>query len=317
MATSELVFPLVPRRRLIGLSFGAMHSARRGTGSDVAGSRPYMPGDDVDTIDWNASARLSSARDHDEFIVRERFAEEAPRVVVAADRRPEMSLYPPGLPWLSKPTALRHAVELIAESALQARGLIGYLDFGDVEHPNPADRDAEPFWRAPRSEGGFWEVRERRLRNGSFHAPRDCVELALAHLAEVRRSVPPGSFVFVCSDFLEPPSTEAWLRALERRWDVVPVVIQDPVWEQTFPEVAAVGLPLADPRTGKIRVVRLSAGEARRRRAANEARFERVIRELEALGLEPVVIGSDEREHVFQAFLGWAEGRTYRRMLGR
>ena len=35
----------------IGLSFGAMHSARRGRGSDVAGSRPYVPGDDVKAID--------------------------------------------------------------------------------------------------------------------------------------------------------------------------------------------------------------------------------------------------------------------------
>jgi len=316
LATSEAVFPLVPRRRLIGLSFGAMHSARRGTGSDVAGSRPYMPGDDVDAIDWNASARLSSARDADEFIVRERFAEEAPRVVVVCDRRPEMSLYPPALPWLSKPTALRHAVELIAESALQARGLIGYLDFGDVEHPDPRARD-EPFWRAPRSEGGFWEVRERRLPDGSFHAPRDCTERALEHLVEVRRSVPPGSFVFVCSDFIEPPTTEAWLRALERRWDVVPVLIQDPVWEQTFPDVASVGVPLADPRTGKIRIVRLSAREARDRRTANEERLARTLQELEALGLEPVVIGSHDREQIFQCFLGWSEGRTYRRMLGR
>ena len=27
-----------------------MHSARRGLGSDVAGSRPYLPGDDMDAI---------------------------------------------------------------------------------------------------------------------------------------------------------------------------------------------------------------------------------------------------------------------------
>ena len=72
---TELTFPLVPRRRLIGLAFGLVQSARRGTGSDVASSRPYQPGDDVDTIDWAASARLSSARGTDEFIVREHFAD--------------------------------------------------------------------------------------------------------------------------------------------------------------------------------------------------------------------------------------------------
>ena len=34
---AEPTFPLVLRRRLIGLAYGAMHSARRGMGSDVAG----------------------------------------------------------------------------------------------------------------------------------------------------------------------------------------------------------------------------------------------------------------------------------------
>src|SRR5688500_12784992 len=122
VAQYELTFPLVSRRRLIGLAFGAARSARRGTGSDVASSRPYRPGDDVDTMDWNASARLSSAKGTDEFIVRERFAEEAPRVVIVCDRRPEMSLYPPGLPWLSKPTVMLEAGRMIADSAAKARG---------------------------------------------------------------------------------------------------------------------------------------------------------------------------------------------------
>src|SRR3954464_7343266 len=105
MSFTDVVFPLTPRRRLIGLSFGGMRSARRGAGSDVAGSRVYRPGDDIATIDWAASARPSAARGTDEFIGRERFAEEAPRVVIIADRRPEMSLFPPSLPWLSKPHA--------------------------------------------------------------------------------------------------------------------------------------------------------------------------------------------------------------------
>ena len=77
-------FPLVLRRRHVGLAFGATPSSRRGPGSDVAGSRPYRRGDAMRGIDWAASARLSAARSEDAFIVRERFADESPRVV---DRR--------------------------------------------------------------------------------------------------------------------------------------------------------------------------------------------------------------------------------------
>jgi hypothetical protein len=37
------VFPLVPRRRVVGLAFGGIRSVRRGNGSDIAGSRRYIP----------------------------------------------------------------------------------------------------------------------------------------------------------------------------------------------------------------------------------------------------------------------------------
>src|ERR1700751_1292323 len=86
------VFPLVPRRRVVGLAFGGVRSVRRGVGSDVASTREYRPGDDVGWMDWAASARLSAARGSDEFIVKERFADEAPRVVVIADHSPSMSI---------------------------------------------------------------------------------------------------------------------------------------------------------------------------------------------------------------------------------
>src|SRR5579862_2630963 len=99
MPTSRrTVFPLVPRYRVAGLPFGGTASLRRGHGSDVAGSRAYVRGDPLSTIDWRASARLSTARARDEFVVRERYAEEAPRVVVFSDLRPSMALYPEPFP---------------------------------------------------------------------------------------------------------------------------------------------------------------------------------------------------------------------------
>jgi uncharacterized protein (DUF58 family) len=302
LATAELTFPLVPRRRLIGLSFGAMHSARRGAGSDVAGSRSYLPGDDIDTIDWNATARLSSARASDEFVVREQYAEEAPRVLVVCDRRPEMALYPPELPWLSKSDALRATVDLIADSTLRARGLVGYLDCGDDE----------PFWRPPRSQASFWEVREGRLQEDELHAGEDNLARAFEHLEQVPSRVPSGSFVFVLSDFVVSPTEDVWAGALARRWDVVPVVIQDPVWEQSFPDVSSVVVPLADPRSGRVTYVRLTATEAREQRLANERRRERLLADFEAAGLEPVEVSTSDREEILQAFLEWAEGREYR-----
>ena len=291
-------FPLIPRRRVLGLPFGGLHSLRRGLGSDVASSRPYEPGDDVDKIDWAASAKLSLARGSEEFVVREHYAEEAPRVVVVQDRRPSMSLFTEEWPWLSKPRALAEATALIGRSAIAARGLLGSLEEGE----------GVPAWQPPR---GSHELRLREER--PFRAPAETLERSLAFLARQRRDLPAGSFLFVCSDFLSPPAREAWLRALERRWEIVPVVIQDPVWEQSFPEVAGAVLPLLDPETGGVSLVRLGAREVAERRAANEERFHDLVRGLRALDLDPVVVSSHEPKDVVFAFLSWADQRLFTR----
>jgi uncharacterized protein DUF58 len=316
VSVRELTFPLVPRRRLMGLAFGAMHSSRRGTGSDVAGSRPYSTGDDIKTIDWYASARLSSARDHDEFVVREWFAEEAPRVVVVADRRPAMKLFPAELPWLHKPAAVRAVGDLIADSTMDARGFIGYLDFANVEHPDPGER-GPVFWRAPKSHREHWRVKESHLLWPHWHAPADNLTHALDYLGLVRQSLPAGSFVFVLSDFLVAPSAEAWLAAVEHRWDIVPVVIQDPVWEQSFPPVGSIVVPLAEPETGRVRPVRLRAKEARARKGEHEERLERLVHGFHVLDLEPIIVSSSDPGEILQVFLSWADLRVAGRRYGR
>jgi uncharacterized protein (DUF58 family) len=296
-------FPLISRWRLVGLPFGDLAGARRGSGSDIAGTRPYEPGDDIARIDWNASARLSLARDADEFVVREHYAEEAPKVVVVCDRRPAMGLYGPGLPWLSKPAAMARAGEAIVASALAARGLVGSLDLaGDGD-------GAEPNWIPPRGKAELALV-EMRLAEAEFDAPDDNLVLAFDHLVRSRRDLPPGSFVFVISDFLEPPPLAELVRLEEHRWDVVPVVIQDPTWEQSFPRIPSLLVPLADPASGEVSVARVSAAEARRRRSSNEDRLRRLVEGLRGLGLEPVVLGSSDAARVQSAFLDWAGRRA-------
>jgi len=312
----ELTFPLVPRRRLVGLAFGAMHSARRGTGSDVAGSRPYRAGDNVDTIDWNASARLSSARNQDEFIVRERFADEAPRVVLVCDRRPEMTLFPPEFPWLSKRAAMRAAGELIAASAVASRGYVGYLDLANVDHPVESERSSEPFWRPPNSQTQLWRVTDSHLSYPNFHAPHDNVTRALQFLMELRGAIPAGTFIFVLSDFLPPLQSQVWMTALERRWDLVPVVIQDPVWEQTFPSIGSVVVPLADATGGGVRAVRLTAREAEARRERHERRRAALIADFNTLGVDPVCLSTSDAEAVYRQFSGWVDQRLYNRRRG-
>jgi uncharacterized protein (DUF58 family) len=299
VSSTEVTFPLAPRRRFAGLPFGGMTSVRRGAGSDVAGSRPYRPGDDAHSIDWAASARLSSAHASDEFVVREYLAEEAPRVVVLSDRRPAMSLFPRPLPWLDKPEAMRQAAGLIAEATLAARGFFGYLDLGGDEEQ----------WVPPRTHHDL----PAAALGGSFEAREDNIERAFTFLAETQPPVPGGTFVFVLSDFLTPFSEAMWISAVERRWDIVPVVIQDPVWERSFPDVGGVALPFLDHTSGKFVSVRLTDREAARMREQNERTAAELLALFRMLDLGPVLVTTSDRGDIFQAFLEWADERIVSR----
>ena len=294
------VFPLIPRRRVIGLAFGGIRSVRRGSGSDVAGSRRYVPGDNLAWIDWAASARLSAVRDSDEFIVHEFFADEAPHVVMVADRRPAMGIRPSPLRRLDKPAAQLECLRLIRQSAHVTRSLTAYVDHAD----------GETLWRPPRSERF---TPQGTLADRPFEAPADTVSQSLEHLRQHRRELPTQTFVFVLSDFLVPPDERAWQQTLEQRWELVPVVIQDPVWERSFPDVGAMTVPYADARSGAVVPIYLTRAEAQRLRDEHEERHAALLRTFRTFGTEPVLIDSHDPGPILGSFLRWADLRMMAR----
>ena len=269
--TSRRTFPLVPRWRVAGIPFGEQRSLRRGPGSDVAGSREYGPGDPVSTIDWYASARLSSARGGDEFVVREKYAEEAPRVVVLCDRRPSMALYPPRVP-----------------VALEARRGRGGRRRDRRQRARRARRDRVPRLRRQRAarrravlaaaEGPRrrWEVEERHATLG-FDAPEDNVERALDYLARAARRPAVGELRLRRLRLPRAAAARVLAARAALRWDVVPVIVQDPVWEQSFPDARSVTCRSRSREPDGSSTSASAASEARARRAANEARLGRLL----------------------------------------
>ena len=180
--------------RLVGLSFGAMRSARRGAGSDVAGSRPYRPGDDVDTIDWDASARLSSARGtrrvHRPRALRRRGAARRRRLRPPAG---DGALSRRRCPWLAKPDGDAHARRARLRRARSRVARLHRLPRLRRRRGRTGGRRAARAGAASDGERSAHVVRR---------APEDTLERALEHLAEHRPRAPAGSFVFVLSDFL-------------------------------------------------------------------------------------------------------------------
>jgi uncharacterized protein (DUF58 family) len=280
---------------MTGVAYGTQRSLIRGQGAEVAGSRPYRPGDRLAWIDWSASARLSLAKNDDLFVVRQYYAELAPRVIVLVDRRPSMQLYPPELPWLTKPDVVREAVTAVVAAAHRVRALVGYLDFSERAHWIPPHRQS---------------VRRILDRlDTAFDAPPNGLELALDYLLGLRRDAPAGTFVFVISDFLQSPPDHTWSRMRARRWDAVPVIVQDPVWEQTFPAVQSLLVPIVHPDSGAVASVRLSKQEALDRRSSNESRLQDLMHGFRRIQFDPVLLDSSDPTRVDDAFMRWAVRR--------
>jgi uncharacterized protein (DUF58 family) len=140
---------------------------------------------------------------------------------------------------------------------------------------------------------------------------------ALSALLARERPLAPGSFVFLVSDYFHVPDEALWYEALERGWDPVPVVVQDPRWEQSFPDVAGALVPVADAVSGRHSYVRLTRREIAARRESNAQRLRGILARLDALGLDWALVGSHDRGQVLEALLDWASGRHHGARLAR
>jgi hypothetical protein len=207
---------------------------------------------------------------------------------------------PAWVPWLRKDEATQTAAELIEESVAEARGMMGFLEF--------ADDPRSVRWCAPGSSRRGRALVDEAVPSSGLEDDVSGVTAAFAFLSLHRRAVPSASFVFVLSDFLVPPPLASWEWALDRGWDVIPVVIQDPVWEQGFPDVDGIVVPLVGPDGGR-RVVRLRRGESARHRERHAERRAALLDGLRSLGIGCVLVSDSTVEHVLDAFLAWSTER--------
>lgn len=288
--SSAPLLELEPHVRIIGSLFGSSASRRRGQSDDVVSGRPYQPGDDVRRIDWATSARLSALRGEDHFVVRESYGEEAPFVCFTVDRSPSMALYPREYPWLHKPDAVRQIAEVVALSAGHYHCPVAFLD--------------PDTWRPPSTSNESEEL-TLLLDEGDYDRSEETIDSLFGRLHSVEHMLPGGSFVFCCSDFLEVPTQRTLAMIVDAQWELVPVVVQDPLWEQSYPEAAGeVALPVHD-RAGRFRLLRQSRADVRERRRAHEARLRRLEELFTGYGFPPIVISKAGTDALADALLSW------------
>ena len=225
--------------RLIRAGFaGDYHSAFHGRGIEFSQVREYQPGDDIRTIDWNVTAR--SGVPHVKQFVEERDL----TVIVAVDVSRSMAFG--SVDWRKSDIAAELAA-VFAFAAVQNSDRIGLLLFADniVKYVPP---------RRGRSQA---QVIVRTAAIAEMHGTAN-IDRAAAFLEKV---VGKRSVIIIVSDFLDF-AFEKTLKRLNRKHDVVAVVVDDPR-EERFPDRGL--LRLVDAESGEQRLVDLRRSEVAKR----------------------------------------------------
>ena len=213
-------------RRLVESSFaGQYHSVFKGRGMNFEEVRPYTPGDEIRSIDWNVTARTG------EPYIKKFTEEREMTVMILLDVSASGNF---GSVEESKREVAAEIAAILAFSAIHNNDKVGLLLFSDrVELFIPPKKGRHHILRLIREMLYFEPVGYGTDLSG-----------ALEYLNKV---VTRRSLLFVVSDFLAPDFSRP-LTVTAKRHDTVALRVVDPA-EETLPDVGVV--LLEDPETGE------------------------------------------------------------------
>lgn len=223
---------------------GDYHSAFKGRGVEFAEVRPYEPGDDIRSIDWNVTARMGAP-----YV--KRFVEERDLTVFLAVDVSGSLAY--GSRAILKRELAAELAALLAFAAVRNQDRVGAaLLTGKLELFLRPERRRMHVLRL---------VREILMRTAGGTTDLD------RSLGATLKTLKQRSVLFVISDFLDTPISGS-LKAAAARHDVVVLELVDP---KDHEPPATGPVVLRDAETGELAVVsgrRTAARHAEGRRAA-------------------------------------------------
>jgi uncharacterized protein (DUF58 family) len=252
----------VTGRHVSDVMAGAYLSVFKGRGMEFDEVRPYVPGDDVRSIDWNVTARTGEP--HVKRFVEEREL----TVMLLVDVSASQDF---GSGRRSKLEAAVELSALLAMSAVENGDKVGLLLFhGGADLYIPPRKGGKHALRVvrevlargqeaasgPTLRSAMFELPRvvrrwfARLKAKTAAEPRRATSIAAA-LEFCRRVLPRRAVLFLISDFLDDGYLQV-LRHANRKHDVVASLITDP----REAEMPAAGLvTLEDAETGRLRLV--------------------------------------------------------------
>lgn len=216
---------------------GDYHSSFKGQGMEFDEVRPYVPGDDVRTLDWNVTARTG-------YPHIKRFSEERELTVIfLVDVSGSQAC---GSAGRTKSELAALLTCMLAMTAVRNEDKVGLVDFSDrIVKTLPARKGRTAVMRL---------VREVLAGEETRHGTDIAAALRYLNNVQKRRAL-----VFLVSDFQDRDFANE-LRTTAFHHDLVTLAIHDPC-ELALPDVGLV--ELQDPESGDLLLVDTSSAAVR------------------------------------------------------
>jgi uncharacterized protein (DUF58 family) len=227
-ATLLRALDLTLSRRVQGVMPGEHKAPGIGGGIELAAVRPYVPGDDVRTIDWNVTARMRQPH------VRVPVAERALTTWLLLDASASMHF---GTADRRKADVAEGVALVVGQLATKRSNRLGVFAFGGAETLTLPPRQGRAGLL-----GLLLALREEPPASGGGATS---LGAALRRAGALARQ---GGLVVLVSDFRGPQDWLDPLRAIRARHSVLCVEVRDPR-EQELPAMGV--LSLVDPETGR------------------------------------------------------------------
>ena len=247
---------------------GDYHSVFKGQGVEFDEVRPYVPGDDVRSIDWNVTARTGSPHV-------KRFSEERELTVIFLIDVSGSQIFGSGA--RSKSELAAEISCLLAMTAIRNQDKIGLILFSNrILKSIPPHKGRTAVMRLVREVLAADETREGTN-----------ITAALRFLNNVQKR---KAVIFLVSDF-QDANYEKELRVTARHHDVIACPISDPC-EFSLPDVGLI--ELQDPESGELLLVDTSSASVRESfHARAQQSQDQLTRFLKRTGIDTIHLSTD------------------------